>query len=477
MKKIIFAASECHPFASSGGLGDVIGSLPEALYREYKREADIRVVLPLYGTMDASYRRKMTKIGEINVPLAWRNQYCGIYSLKKRGVSYYFLDNEYYFNRQMLYGHYDDGERYAFFSKAILEIMPYIDFFPDILHCHDWQTSLAVVYLSLKYRKLEGYGNIKTLFTIHNIAYQGIYNPGILGDVFDLPENQADVLEYNGDLNLMKGAITLADRISTVSPTYAREILSPKYSHGLHYVLEQNKFKIVGILNGIDREYYNPGTDKDIFFNYSCRNIEGKAENKAKLQNLLSLPVKPNVPVVAIISRLVDHKGLDLVTLAADDMLKEDIQLVVLGKGDYYYETFFTRLSEKYPDKVSVSLVFDKALSKKIYAGSDIFLMPSRSEPCGLSQMIASRYGSVPVVRETGGLYDSIKDIGWRGGGNGFTFAPYSAWELLQAVHRAVEGYRDKENWGNLVKKVMKTDFSWKKSAKEYIKFLYNVES
>ncbi|MFA7186368.1 MAG: glycogen/starch synthase, partial [Victivallales bacterium] len=437
-------------------------------------EADIRVVLPLYGQTDAAYRKQMTKIGEITVPLVWRNQYCGIFSLVKKGVTYYFIDNEYYFNRQTLYGHYDDGERFAFFSKAVLEIIPHIGFFPDILHAHDWQTALTVIYLKNKYRALEGYGSIKTVFTIHNIAYQGIYNPGILGDVFDLSETEARVMEYNGEINLMKGAVVCADRVSTVSPTYAKEILSPKFSHGLHYILEQNKGKITGILNGIDREYYNPAKDREIACRFSYKNTEGKTENKIDMQKALGLPVKPNVPVFAIISRLVDHKGLDLVTLAADDILKNDIQLAVLGKGDYYYENFFTRLSEKYPDKVAVSLVFDKLQSRKIYAGSDIFLMPSRSEPCGLSQMIASRYGTVPLVRETGGLYDSIKDIGCESGGNGFTFAPYSAWELLQAVNRAAEYYKDREKWTSLVKTVMKWDFSWKKSAKEYIRLLYS---
>ncbi len=474
MKKILFAASECVPFASSGGLGDVIGSLPEALAKAYGGEADIRVVLPLYTQIEADYRKQMTKLGEIYVPLAWRNQYCGIYSLVKKGVTYYFLDNEYYFNRQSFYGNYDDGERFAFFSKAVLEILPHIGFFPDILHAHDWQTALTTVYFKYKYAPKEGYSSIKTVFTIHNIAYQGIYGQGIAGDIFDLSENEVKVMEYNGDINLMKGAIVCADKISTVSPTYAKEILSPKYSHGLHYVLEQNKGKLCGILNGIDREYYNPAKDKELTARYSYKNISGKAQNKADMQRALGLPVKPNVPVIAIISRLVDHKGLDLVTLAADDILKNDVQLAVLGKGDYYYENFFTRLSEKYPDKAAAVLAFDKVLSKKIYAGSDIFLMPSRSEPCGLSQMIASRYGAVPLVRETGGLYDSVKDIGCEGGGNGFTFAPYSAWELLQAVLRAVRHYADRDGWEKLTAKVMRWDFSWKKSAAEYIRLLYD---
>ncbi len=473
MKKILFAASECLPFAASGGLGDVIGSLPESLKKEYGDEADIRVVIPLYGQIDGKYRAKMKKECEFYVPLAWRNQYCGVFSLEKNGVTYYFIDNEYYFNRTPLYGHYDDGERYAYFSKAILESLPHIGFFPDILHANDWQTALSVVYLKYKYGLMPDYCGIKSVFTIHNIGYQGIYGFEILGDVFDLPASDGMILDYNGDINLMKGAIMCADKVSTVSPTYAKEILYPKYSHGLHYVLEQNKGKLVGILNGIDREYYNPAKDTELFANFSYRKPEGKAVNKAELQRLLGLPVANGVPMIAVISRLVDHKGLDLLTLAADDILSNDVQLVILGKGDYYYENFFWHLAERYPGKVVTILDYNKELSKKIYAGADLFLMPSRSEPCGLAQMIASRYGTVPIVRETGGLYDSIRDIGWEGGGNGFTFAPYSAWELYKAVERAVGVYHDKKTWTELVDTVMKWDFSWKKSAKEYIKLLY----
>ncbi|MFA6729639.1 MAG: glycogen/starch synthase [Eubacteriales bacterium] len=473
MKKILFVASECHPFASSGGLGDVIGSLPEALKKEYGEKADVRVVIPLYTKTEKKHTSRMKKLGEIYVPLSWRNQYCGIFSLEKKGVTYYFLDNEYYFNRPSFYGSYDDGERFAFFSKAALEILPHIGFFPDILHAHDWQSALSVVYLKRKYAAKEGYSGIKAVFTIHNIAYQGVYGTGILEDILGLTPDEGRVMEYNGDLNLMKGAIVCADSVSTVSPTYAKEILSPRFSHGLHYALEQNSGKITGILNGIDRNYYNPGKDREIPFNYTFKNPALKAQNKAYLQNLLGLPAKPKTLLFAVVSRLADHKGLDLLALAADDILRGDVQLAVLGKGDYYYENFFTRLSEKYPDKVASVIAFDKDLSKKIYAGGDALIMPSQSEPCGLAQMIACRYGMVPVVRETGGLYDSIKDVGWEGGGNGFTFAPYSAWELFNAADRAKEYYRDGEKWDCLVKTVMKWDFSWKKSAREYIKRLY----
>ena len=473
-KKILFAGSECMPFAATGGLGDVLGSLPAAVKKAGGEDVDVRVVLPLYDAVSDEWRSQMKTVAVFDVQLAWRHQYCGVLSLQREGVIYYFIDNEYYFNRTPLYGHYDDGERYAYFSKAILESLPHIGFFPDILHANDWQTAPSVVYLKYKYGLMPDYSGIKSVFTIHNIGYQGIYGFEILGDVFDLPASDGMILDYNGDINLMKGAIMCADKVSTVSPTYAKEILYPKYSHGLHYVLEQNKGKLYGILNGIDREYYNPAKDTELFANFSYRKPEGKAVNKSELQRLLGLPVRNNVPMIAVISRLVDHKGLDLLTLAADDILKDDVQLVILGKGDYYYENFFWHLAERHRDKVVTILDYNKELSKKIYAGADLFLMPSRSEPCGLAQMIASRYGTVPIVRETGGLYDSIKDIGWEGGGNGFTFAPYSAWELYKSVERAINVYRDKETWANLVDTVMKWDFSWKKSAKEYIRLLYD---
>ncbi|MBO7400532.1 MAG: glycogen synthase GlgA [Clostridia bacterium] len=475
MKKILFVASECVPFASSGGLGDVIGSLPAALKKEYGEKADIRVMIPLYSQIGETYREKMEFLCHFDVPLAWRRQYCGVLSLVKDGITYYFLDNEYYFKRRSLYGSFDDGERYAFFCRAALESLQRIDFMPDILHAHDWQSALAVVYLKYKYGLVPEYCGIKTVFTIHNIQYQGIYDKAILGDVFDIPNSDEAVLEYDGCINLMKGAIVCADRITTVSPTYAKEILSPQFSHGLHYVLEQNKGKIIGILNGIDTSYYNPASDTELYANYSARSLKGKRADKEELQKLMGLPADPDIPVLAVISRLVDHKGIDLITLAADDILQKEVQLIVLGTGDSYYEQFFACLAERYPRKAAVRFAFDKALAKKIYAGADIFLMPSRSEPCGLAQMIASRYGTVPLVRETGGLYDSIRDVGCPGGGNGYTFAPYSVWELYQAVGRALEGYSRKESWEVLVKTVMKWDFSWKKSARQYIKQVYGL--
>lgn len=468
MKKILFAASEALPFAASGGLGDVIGSLPTAI-KQAEPDTDIRVIMPLYDKVSAQYRAKMTKVLETTVELGWRKQYCGLYSLVQNGVTYYFVDNEYYYKRGTLYGEGDDGERFAFFCKAVTDLLPLIDFIPDILHAHDWQAALAVVYLKCMYGEKEEYKDIKTVFTIHNIQYQGIYNLYDMGDLLGLHEKFAPVLEFNGCMNFMKGAIVCADMVSTVSPTYAREILSPEYSHGLHHVLELCKGKLTGILNGIDREYYNPSKDPELPCNYSYMRPAGKKECKKQLQEYLSLPVREDVPIIVMITRLVSHKGLDIVKESLYSLLEEDVQFVLLGTGDYEYEWFFDDAAKRFGGKMRTLLKYDKELSKRIYAAGDIFLMPSLSEPCGLSQMIASRYGTVPVVRETGGLYDSIRDNGWEGGGNGFTFAPYSGMELYGAVKRAVNLYQNKPEWEKLVLKVMRYDFSWKKSAKLYI--------
>ncbi len=474
MKKILFTASEAVPFASTGGLGDVIGSLPAAL-KQSDENLDVRVILPLYAGMDKQFREKLTFVAETTVRLSWRNQYCGIFSYDYNDVTYYFIDNEYYFKRNFLYGEFDDAERFAFFSKTVLEVMPVIDFFPDILHANDWQTALSVIYLEKKFRQNSRYADIKSVFTIHNIQYQGIYGFELLGDIFDLDVYSAQTVEYDGSINLLKGAVVCADMVTTVSPTYAKEILSPKFSHGLHYVLEMYKGKLCGILNGIDGEYYNPLKDSELFANYSYDKTEDKARNKTELQKLLGLPEKPDTPLLAMITRLTDHKGLDLMTLAAEDILKEDVQFVILGKGDAYFENFFRNLSARFPQKAKAIIAFDKTLAKRIYAGADMFLMPSKSEPCGLAQMIASRYGTVPIIHETGGLYDSIKDVGCEGGGNGFTFSAYSAWNMLCTVKRALEMYRNKEEWNALVKKIMQYDFSWKKSAEEYLKLYYSL--
>ena len=471
MKKILFAGAEAMPFAATGGLGDVLGSLPAALAA--KGDVDVRVALPLYGAVSEDWRRKMTQEAVFYVKLSWREQYCGVYSLKQNGVTYYFIDNEYYFKRPALYGFYDDGERYAYYCMAVMELMTRLDFFPDVLHAHDWQAALTVVYLNCLYRHRPGYGNIRTVFTIHNIEYQGKYDFSILSDVFALGENEHTLMEHSGCINLMKAAIECADRVTTVSPRYAEEIRTPEYAHGLEYSLCAAQGKLCGILNGIDYDYYDPKNDKTIAAKYSSRGMAGKLTNKRALQKETGLPERDDVPLLSVISRLASHKGLDLVTGCIYDIVQHhDVQLVVLGKGEAHYEQFFTDLQNHFPDKVRAIITYDRDLSKRIYAATDIFLMPSKSEPCGLSQMIASRYGAIPVVRETGGLYDSIKPY-WEKGktiyGNGFTFANYSAYELKERTEAALALWRDEEKRKKLVTKIMKTDFSWGASAEKYI--------
>lgn len=470
--KVLFTVSEVKPFIASGGLGDVAGSLPQALR---KRMVGCRVVAPLYSGIRQEYKDQMKYLTNIVVPVAWRRQYCGIFELRKDGVIYYFLDNEYYFKRDSIYGHYDDAERFAFFSRAVLEIIPVIDFKPDIIHCHDWQSALIPTYYSKMYAQREGYENIKTVFTIHNIQYQGKYGLDLNKEVVGLPEHDAHVLEYDGCVNFMKGAIETANKITTVSPTYANEILDPWFSHGLDPILNQRAWKLQGILNGIGYDMYNPETDKDIWFNYNAEDFSAKAKNKAELQKYFNLPENPDAPIVAMVSRMVGHKGFDLVKAVIEEFIcTSDAQVVILGSGEWQYESFFSELAAKYPDRVGLKLGFFADLAQKIYAGSDIFLMPSKSEPCGLSQMIALRYGSIPIIRETGGLRDSIFDSG-DGKGNGFTFASYNAHDMLHAMRRAVEGYQDKEGWQILVKRAMECDYSWGRSANEYIKMYKEI--
>ena len=464
--KVLYAASEALPFIASGGLGDVAGSLPHALR---KRLIGCRVVLPMYDTIKQELKDTMKFITHISVPVAWRRQYCGIFEAKYNGVIYYLIDNQYYFKRDTIYGHYDDAERFAFFSRAVLEIIPYIDFKPDIIHCNDWQTALTPVYYSAMYANSPGYENIKTIFTIHNIQYQGVYGKELLEDVLGIPADKASLLEYDGCINFMKGAIECADKVTTVSPSYADEILDPWYSHGLDSILNERRYKLSGILNGIDTVGYDPATDKCIKANFSAYDVSGKKIDKEALQKEMGLPVKPGVPVIGMVTRLVSHKGLDLVKGILDELLAtSEMQLVVLGSGDYEYESYFRWIAEKYPDKVGLRIGFVPELARKIYAGADMFLMPSKSEPCGLSQMVALRYGTVPIVRETGGLRDSITDCG-DGKGNGFTFKSYNAHDMLDAIRRALTLYYNGD-WNELVLRALNCDFSWGRSANAYIR-------
>lgn len=464
--KVLYATSEALPFIASGGLGDVAGSLPHALR---KRLIGCRVVLPMYDTIKQELKDTMKFITHISVPVAWRRQYCGIFEAKYNGVIYYLIDNQYYFKRDTIYGHYDDAERFAFFSRAVLEIIPYIDFKPDIIHCNDWQTALTPVYYLAMYANSPGYENIKTIFTIHNIQYQGVYGKELLEDVLGIPADKASLLEYDGCINFMKGAIECADKVTTVSPSYADEILDPWYSHGLDSILNERRYKLSGILNGIDTVGYDPATDKCIKANFSADDISGKKIDKEELQKEMGLPVKPGVPVIGMVTRLVSHKGLDLVKGILDELLAtSEMQLVVLGSGDYEYESYFRWIAEKYPDKVGLRIGFVPELARKIYAGADMFLMPSKSEPCGLSQMVALRYGTVPIVRETGGLRDSITDCG-DGKGNGFTFKSYNAHDMLDAIRRALTLYYNGD-WNELVLRALNCDFSWGRSANAYIR-------
>ncbi len=465
--KVLYVASEANPWVASGGLGDVAGSLPIALR---KRLVGCRVVLPLYESVREKFGDELKFITSISVPVAWRRQYCGIFEAHLNGVIFYFLDNQYYFKREGIYGHYDDAERFAFFARAVLEIIPSIGFKPDIIHCNDWQSALTPLYYSCYYAERPGYENIKTVFTIHNIQYQGKYGNELLEDVLGIAPEDYSLIQYDGNVNFMKAGIECANRVTTVSPTYAKEILDPWYSYGLDKILREREWKVSGILNGIDTVSYNPETDKDIYATYSLEDFSNKAVNKENLQKEMGLEVKPNVPLIGIVTRLTGQKGIDLIKEVLEKSLWErDVQYVVLGSGEWQYESFFREMAEKYPEKVALRLGFIPELSRKIYAGADMFLMPSKSEPCGLSQMIALRYGTLPIVRETGGLKDSVKDCG-DGEGNGFTFKTYDAYDMLGAIYRAVEAYNDKEYWKVLVERALACDMSWGKSANEYIK-------
>ena len=470
-KKIIFLGSEAAPFIATGGLADVLGSLPKALAKN--KNFDISVILPLYSNISKEFKSKFKFVMNFNVSVSWRLQYCGVFYYEYQGVKFYFIDNEFYFKREgNIYGFYDDGERFAFFSRAALDTIARLDIYPDILHCNDWQTAASIIYLKGMYYGDDKFRKIKSVFTIHNIEYQGKFGMDTFGDLFGFSESIKNFVELDGGVNLMKGAIEMTDIVSTVSPTYAEEIKTPFFAHGLDGIINVNARKLSGILNGIDIDYYNPETDKCLFKNYSVDDLSGKAVCKSELQKMLGLPVRSEVPIIAIISRLVSHKGLDLVKYALESILSQDVQVIILGKGEIGYENYFTNVANAYKGKCATIIAYNQDLSRKIYSGSDIFLMPSKMEPCGLSQMIASRYGTVPVVRETGGLNDSIK--GYTGvKGNGFTFHDYNAHDMLYVVNEAIRTFKDKDAWADVQRRAMTTDFSWKIQAGEYEK-LYN---
>ena len=464
--KILFVASEARPFIASGGLADVAGSLPKALCDSGN---ECRVVIPVYKNIPQQFREKMEFVRNFNVPLAWRNQYCGVFKICHQGVVYYFLDNEYYFKRDNLYGYYDDAERFAFFSKASMEMLNYIDFDPDIVHANDWHTALVPVYLNTFYRSIPKYHDIKTVFTIHNIQYQGQYGMEIAWDVLGIPEYQHPILEYNGCLNMMKAAIVQVNIVNTVSPSYAMEIHDPWFSHELDPILNMKGNRVIGILNGIDVAANDPKTDPDIYKNYDVKTLADKKVNKAELMKEMGLEPDENRMLIGMVTRFASHKGLDLVKYIFDDLMRDNVSVVVLGSGEKVYEDFFREMQYRYAGRVGVKIGFLPALSKKIYAGADVFLMPSKSEPCGLAQMVAARYGTLPIVRETGGLKDSIHDMGTENG-NGFTFKTYNAHDMLGAIQRAEGLYGNKPLWKDAMTAAMSCDFSWDKSAGDYVK-------
>lgn len=463
--KTLFIASEARPFIASGGLADVAGSLPKALCDSGN---ECRVVIPLYKNIPQQFREKMEFVRNFNVPLAWRNQYCGVFKVCHQGVVYYFIDNEYYFKRDNLYGYYDDAERFAFFSKAAMEMLNYIDYDPDVVHANDWHTALVPVYLNTFYRSIPKYRNIKTVFTIHNIQYQGQYGMEIAWDVLGIPEYQHPILEYNGCLNMMKAAIVQVNIVNTVSPSYAMEIHDPWFSHGLDPILNTKGDRVIGILNGIDTLANDPKTDKDIYKNYDVNSLADKQVNKLELMKEMGLEPDENRMLIGMVTRFASHKGLDLVKYIFNDLMRDNVAVVILGSGEAVYENFFREMQYRYPGKVAVKIGFLPSLSKKIYAGADVFLMPSKSEPCGLAQMVAARYGTLPIVRETGGLKDSIRDVG-NPNGNGFTFKTYNAHDMLGAIQRAEGLYGNKKLWKEAMTGAMECDFSWDKSAGDYI--------
>ena len=470
--KVCFIAAEAAPFVKVGGLGDVIGSLPKFL-RELG--VDARVILPLYSSIDRERFGLKYKAYQF-VDLGWRHSYCGIFETEVDGVPCYFVDNEQYFNRDSIYGQIDDGERFAFFSKAALEILPALDFKPDVVNVNDWHTALSVIYLDvLKSREAEFYKDMKSVLSIHNIEFQGKFNPYEMGNLFGLENKYFDALIYNGDLNLLKGAIQLADRVNTVSETYAREILDPYFSYGLDKILNVEQGKLRGILNGIDVDKFNPKTDPMIPVNYDLKTFEDKVQNKLAFQKEMDLEVNADIPLIGMVTRLTHQKGIDLILQASEDILRTGAQLVILGTGDAHYESALRSLEHYRHDRVRSILLFSNEMSAKIYAASDLFLMPSKTEPCGLSQLISMRYGTIPVVHRVGGLRDTV--IPFTGvEGNGFTFESFQAGDMMDAIYRAVTCfYQSPDEWKQIIKNNLQKDVSWEQSAKKYLDLYHEV--
>ncbi len=469
--KILFTASECVPFVKTGGLADVVGALAPVLA---KQGHDVRVMLPLYGSIPEKYQEQMTHVVDFEVELGWRKQYCGIEMLRQDGVTWYFMDNKFYFDRPYIYGlGGDEYERFGFFCRGALNALPLLDFQPDVIHAHDWQSGMVPALLKIQYAHLPFYAGIKTMFTIHNLQYQGIFGIREVQDVLGLGDSlwTNDKLECFGCANFMKAALVYADVITTVSPSYSEEIQTAYYGERLDGLLRARKHEVYGVLNGIDMADYDPATDNRIAATYSVDDMSGKAQCKADLQKRLGLDVDPNVPIIGMVGRLSNQKGLDLVDYIIADLLNQNVQLVVLGMGESRYVNLFSWAESEYKGKMAARFTMDHALAHQIYAGCDMFLMPSQFEPCGLSQLIALRYGTLPIVRETGGLRDTVLSYNeYTGEGNGFSFFNYNAHDMLNTIERAMHYYtEEKETWAMLQQRGMSGDYSWTNSAGKYL--------
>ena len=480
MKSVLMVTAEFSPFVKSGGLGDVLGSLPKALREE---GVDVRIMMPNYAIIPQQYKDKMQFVKEIVVVLGWRKQYCGILEMDYNGLKMYFIDNLFYFGGDKLY--YDmenDIERFAFFSMSVMSALPHIDFAPDVVHCHDWHTSLVPIVYHAHFKKIRFYSKMKMVMTIHNLKYQGICNKYKLYDLIGISDEYSvsASLIYDFDLvNCFKGALSVVDKITTVSSTYAQEIRNPYFGEGMDWLLRWRGHDLVGIVNGIDYKAYNPGNDDMIFANYTSDDFTTKKKkNKEKLQEMLDLERDVKKPIIGFISRLVAQKGIDLIMNVFDEMIyTTDIQFVMIGTGDANYERFFADRAAAYPGRVSSSILFDETLAHKVYSGSDFFLMPSLFEPCGISQMIAMRYGTIPIVRETGGLSDTVMPYNeFTKTGNGYTFTNYNAHDMLYTIKLALENYRNKRVHNAIARAGMGIDYSWKASAQKYIELYEYLE-
>lgn len=467
---ILFAAAEAYPFLKTGGLGDVAYALPKALNGISQR---VRVIMPLYSTISPQFKNNMIKITDFNVRLNWRNQYCGLFFLNYNGVDFYFIDNEYYFDRPEPYGYFDDGERFAFFCHGILEAIKFMgDFCPKVLHLNDWHTGMVAPLFRHFYENYEPYKGMKIIYTIHNLKYQGVFPKETLYDLLNLPEYYFDeeALKFYDGVSFMKGGINFSDRITTVSKTYAEEIKTPFYGEGLHGLLSKHSYKLRGIVNGVDYDLFDPRVDNKIYKNYDENYLEGKYENKAQLQRELGLEENRDIPIISMVTRLVDQKGIDILLPIMEELLSCNVQFALVGSGQKNYEDTFKTLAYRYKGKVYNYTGYNEALAQKLYAGSDFFLMPSLFEPCGIGQLIALRYGTLPIVRETGGLKDTVSPYNeYSGEGNGFSFTYYNSYDMLFTIKKALSFYNNKEVMGNLIHRAMEEDNSWKNSARLYL--------